>query len=103
MRKTILVLGILLEMLVLVALYDTQRKISTGGDIVHFQVEAPVKINNEQRMYSAGTYVMTRDGLVRLSWYWVYQYWYVTVPLPIVLALFLWWISSRRLPATPAT
>ena len=96
MRKIILVVGLLLEILVLVAIYDTHQKISTGGDIVTLKVQAPVTIDNVQKTYSPGTYVMARDGLVQLSWYWVYQYWYLTVTLPIVLALLVWWLGSRR-------
>lgn len=96
MRKIILVVGLLLEILVLVAIYDTYRKTSTGGDIVHIEGQVPFTIDNVQKTYSPGTYVMTRDGLVRLYWYRVYEYWFLTATLPIVLALFLWWLSSRR-------
>lgn len=102
MRKTILVIGLLLEILVLVAIYDTQRNISTGGDIVTFESQAPLTFNDVQKTYSPGTYVVTREGLVRLYWYRIYQYSYLTVPLPIVLALLLWWLSSRRRGISPA-
>jgi hypothetical protein len=103
MRKIILVIGLVLEVLVLVAIYDTHQKTSTGGDIVTFKVQAPVTINNEQKTYSPGTYVMTREGLVRLYWYWVYQYWYLTATLPIVLVFVFWWLSSRKQHSAAAT
>ena len=103
MRKTILVIGLLLEILVLVAIYDTHQKISTGGDIVHIKGQVPFTVDNVQKTYSPGTYVLTRDGLVRVSWYWVYQYWYLTVTLPIVLVLVFWWLSSRKQHSAAAT
>jgi hypothetical protein len=96
LTKTILIAGLLLEILVLAAIYDTYQKTSTGGDIVHIHGQVPFTVDKVQKTYSPGTYVMTRDGLVRVYWYWVYQYWYLTVTLPIVLALALWWLSSLR-------
>jgi len=103
MKSLIVILGVVLEILVLVAIYDTHRKISAGGDIIHVEGQIPFTIDGVQKTYSPGTYVMTRAGLVRMYWYWVYQYWYLTVPLPIVLALIIWWLSSRRSGPTTAT
>ena len=94
--KAILVAGLLLEILVLAAICDTYQKTSTGGDIVHIKGQVPFTVDNVQKTYSPGTYVMTREGLVRLYWYWVYQYWYLTVTLPIVFVLVFWWLSSRK-------
>lgn len=96
-----IVLGVVLEVLVLVSVQDTRKKVAEGGDIFHNQVEGlPVNIGGEKRMLAKGTYVVTRQGPVLLPRYWVYEYWYLTASVPIVLALISLGLYFRRAKQT---
>ena len=103
MKRVILILAIILEILILAGIYDTHKKKSRGGDIVQVAMDNfVIKINGKERSCPRGTYVVTHEGFVRLYWYWVYQYWYLTVPFPIVLALILFMLGrSLKRKSTP--
>ncbi|GEM_PF-5281777 len=97
----VIVLGLVLEVIVLISVQDTKRKVSEGGDIFHNQVEGlPMNVGGEKRVLSKGTYVVTRQGPVLLSRYWIYEYWYLTTTLPIVLALVSLGLFFRRAKQT---
>ena len=93
----VLVLLLAAEGVVLYGVYDTWDKKTRfpGGDIVHIDVDSfEIDIGGQIQTVGRGTYVMTRQGLLRLDWYWFYKYWYVSVPLPLVLVSIL--LLARR-------
>jgi hypothetical protein len=92
MNKTIFVSGLViclaLEALVTISIYSTRSDLLSGGDVFHNQTDGlPVDIDGKPRILDKGTYVVTRNGPVRLPWYWLYEYGYLSVSLPIVLAI----------------
>jgi len=107
MKRTILILGIVIglavEILVIITVYDISKKMSSGGDVFHNKADnLPVKIGPEDRLLSKGTYVVTAQGPVLVSRYWVYEYSYVTASLPILAVLGCSWLYLRRVSRTKA-
>ena len=93
MKKVILITGVALEVLILVYIFTARSNVSGSGDVVHLQNQTVMNVDGQPRTYPAGTYKMTREGLVRLSW--VDQYGLILVPIPLALMMLSLWGFKR--------
>jgi hypothetical protein len=92
-----LVAGLVLEALVLTAIVQTRSAVSKGGDVITLAGDGmPINVGGETKTFAKGTYVMTREGLLRLRWHWVMKNAYATVPAPLALVAVGLYVYRRR-------